>query len=1000
MDMIREKIRVMTQKLSQLCTLSAEPLEMTYIAVDEYKKNNTPPSTDAGWMPLDKNTLFEGEDSHYWLHTKIKTPALSGDKEIRISAKTGTQGNWDATNPQITVFVNGATTQAMDVNHTWFPLKADTEYDIYMYLYTGMMDRQRPMVPISFKVNISLNIIDLKTESLYYDVNVPYECMDVLDEESYDYITIRNYLDKALMKLDLRHFYSDDFYKSIDEASEYLKTEFYGKECGKNQGIVNCIGHTHIDVAWLWTVAQTREKAQRSFSTVINMMKYFDDYKFMSSQPQLYQHVKENDPELYEEIKKRVAEGRWEVEGAMWLESDTNLVSGESLIRQILFGKRFMQQEFGVDSKILWLPDVFGYSGALPQILKKSGVPKFFTTKMQWSETNQMPHDDFIWEGIDGTSVYAKFTSGYVKKLNPADVFNAWKEYKDKKLTDNTMLTFGFGDGGGGPTYEMMENYARLKHGIPGMPAVKIQYGGETFNKAEEQFKKSTEELKTTPKWKGEMYLEMHRGTYTSIAKNKKNNRLSELLHLNAENISVADMVLKGGEYPKETLDKNQTTILLNQFHDIIPGSSIGPVYDVTDVEYAQILKEGREIVEDKKQNIISSLKTDGGLFVYNPSPFEVSDYVEVDGKTVYVESIPAHGWKVVEEKYVDNGIKVSDKCIENDVVKVVFNDKYHIVSVYDKAEGREVLAENAEANVIEMFEDYPREYDAWEITEYYKQKKWIADDVSSVEPLKNGLRIKRKYQESEIVQEIILRKGSKRVDFVTTVDWHEDHTLMKAAFPVDIHNTVATYDIQFGNVERPTYANTSWDAAKFEVCAHKWADLSESNYGVSILNDCKYGYNVEENVMKISLLKSATSPYDKADRGINKFTYSLYPHTGDYRTGKTVQEGYALNIPLEISKVDANSGNMADNYSLVKSSSENVIVETIKKAEDDNSVIVRLYETYNQKSNATVTANFDFKEVYICDMMENNIEKVENNGKDVELKVKNFEIVTLKFIR
>jgi len=1000
MDMIREKIRVMTEKLSQLVTISSQPIELEYVKCDGYKKNNIPPSADADWKKLDSNTYFEGEDNHYWLHTKIKTPEVDENKEVRFCAKTGTQGDWDATNPQFTVFVDGITTQAMDINHTWVPLKGDREYDIYLYLYTGMMNRQMPLTYIKFEVETALKITDLKIEALYYDIKVPYDCMDLFSEESYDYIITRNHLDKATMLLDLRHFYSDDFYKGIDAASNYLKTEFYKKECGKNQGIVNCIGHTHIDVAWLWTVAQTREKAQRSFSTVINMMKYFDEYKFMSSQPQLYQHVKEEDPALYEEIKKRVAEGRWEVEGAMWLEADTNLISGESMVRQLLFGKRFMKEEFGVESEILWLPDVFGYSGALPQILKKSGVDKFFTTKMQWSETNKMPHDDFIWEGIDGTKIYSKFASGYVKRLRPLEVFNEWKVYKDKKLTENTILTFGFGDGGGGPTYEMMENYARLKHGIPGMPAVKIQPAKETFKKAEEQFKKSAEELKTMPKWKGEMYLEMHRGTYTSIAKNKKNNRKSELIHLNAENISVADMVLNGGDYPKDTLDKNQTTILLNQFHDIIPGSSIGPVYDVTDIEYAQILKDGREIVEDKKQNIISSLKTDGGLFVYNPSPFEVSDYVEVDGKTVYAENIPAHGFKVIEEKYVDNGIAVSEKCIENDVVKVVFNDKYHIVSVYDKIEDREVLAENAEANVLEMFEDYPRDYDAWEITEYYKQKKWIADNVSSVEVLKNGLRIKRKYQKSEITQDIILRKGSKRVDFVTTVDWHEDHTLMKTAFPVDIHNTFATYDIQFGNVERPTYANTSWDAAKFEVCAHKWADLSESDYGVSILNDCKYGYNIEENVMKISLLKAATYPYKEADRGINTFTYSLFPHTEDFRKGKTVQEGYALNIPLEICKIGANNGTLCDNFSLMKSNKENVIIETVKKAEDDNSVIVRLYETYNQKSKATITAGFDFKEVYVCDLMENNIEKLSHNGRDVDIRLKNFEIVTLKYIR
>ncbi|MBR5518289.1 MAG: alpha-mannosidase [Clostridia bacterium] len=1003
-NIIRDKIRESLKVLDSKATLSSEVVEMTYVPADGYKKDNTPPCENAGWKPLEKYTVFEGEDSHYWLHAKIKTPTTSENQEVRFTVKTGKEGLWDAVNPQFTVFVDGVTTQALDTNHTWFPLEGNKEYDIYLYLYTGMLHKNSVAMydvkGIAFNVTPTLNVVDLKIESLWYDIKVPYDCLKNINENSVEYYTIQNHLNKATMLLDLRDFYSPDFYNSIDATSKYLKEEFYEKECGNNKGVVNCIGHTHIDVAWLWTVAQTREKAQRSFSTVINMMKYFDDYMFMSSQPQLYQHVKEQDPALYEEIKKRVKEGRWEVEGAAWLEADTNLISGESMVRQILFGKRFMKEEFDVDSEILWLPDVFGYSGALPQVLKKSGVDKFFTSKLRWNETNKMPHDDFVWEGIDGSQIHAKFNAGYVGNINPDWVWETWSEYKDKELNDETLNTFGYGDGGGGPTYEMMENFKRLEYGLPGMPAVRMQTAGENYKKSIENFNKNTEELKNKPKWKGEMYLEFHRGTYTSIAKNKKNNRKSENIHLNAENISAMDMVLNGGEYPKETLDKNQRTILLNQFHDIIPGSSIGPVYDVTDVEYAQVLKEGREIVENKKGSIISSLKTDGGLFVYNPSPFAVSDYVEVDGKTVYVENVPAHGFKVVEEKYVDTGVTVCDKCIENDVLKVVFNDKYHIVSVYDKVEDREVLAENAEANVIEMFEDYPREYDAWEITEYYKQKKWIADDVTSVEPLKNGFRIKRKYLKSEIIQDITLRKGSKRVDFVTTVDWHEDHTLMKAAFPVDIHNTVATYDIQFGNVERPTYANTSWDGAKFEVCAHKWADLSESDYGVSIINDCKYGYNIEENVMKISLLKAATYPYENADRGMHSFTYSLFPHCGDFRKGGVIKEGYALNIPLEVSKAPANNGTICDNYSIVSSDKENVIVEAIKKAEDDNSIIVRLYDAYNKKTNVTITAGFDFKEAYICDLMENNIEKLENKGRDVEIKVKNFEIVTLKYVR
>ena len=1004
MDFITEKIKNMCWQLNEWKTVSKKEIDFLYLECPEYKVTNTPTSSDADWKSFKNGNRFSGIDNHYWMHFKIPKISKEEGKEARLTLKTGREGQWDACNPQFTVYLNGKTTQALDVNHTWLPLEYEKEYDVYIYAYTGMDGG-------NFDVLVSIDTVDLAIEGLFYDINVPYLSMlelpknkkehsrGISTEDSYNYIKIRNCLDKALMKLDLREVYSEDFYKSINEATKYLKEEFYEKICGNSESVISCIGHTHIDVAWLWTVAQTREKAQRSFSTVLNLMKRYDDYIFMSSQPQLYQHVKEVDPELYEEIKERIKEGRWEPEGAMWLEADTNLISGESLVRQILYGKRFMREEFGVDNKILWLPDVFGYSGALPQILKKSGVDKFFTSKMAWNETNKMPNDTFIWEGIDGSSVLASFVPSYVQKIEPRDIYGSWDGYKNKSVTNNTLLTFGYGDGGGGPTYEMLENYKRLKYGIPGMPKVKIEKASKFFDRLEEDFKKNTAELKSEPRWVGEMYLEMHRGTYTSIAKNKKNNRKSELLHLLAESVSVTNMLLCNGEYPEKILRKNQTNILLNQFHDIIPGSSIKEVYDVTDIEYARILKEGEEIVDEKLSAIKSSLNTEGGIFVYNPTPFEISDYIEVDGKTVYAEKIPAHGYKVIESKEAENEIKVSEKSIENDLLKVTFNDKYHIVSVFDKECMREVISEGAEANRFEVFEDYPKAYDAWEITDYYKQKMWVADDVSEIELLPYGIRIKRKYQKSEIIQDIILKNGSKRIDFKTKIDWHEDHVLLKAAFPVDIRNNNATYDIQFGNLERPTHENTSWDKAKFEVSAHKWADLSETGYGVSILNDCKYGYNTEKNVMKISLLKAATYPNSLADREVHEFTYSFYPHKGDFREGKTVLEGYLLNTPLIAAKIEKTNGKLADKYSLVSSDSENVIVETIKKSEYGNDIIVRLYESYNKKSNAVITTGFDFKEVYLCDLMEENCKKIEHNGRDIPLKVKNFEIVTLKFV-
>ena len=991
MYFIKEKIDVMLDNLQKLQLIEKKDVEFSFVECPEYKKNNTPPSADADWKKAEHFQRFSGNDTHFWLHMTVNTGKARKNSEPRLCVTTGRDEEWNAHNPQFIVYIDGKTVQALDTYHTWIGLEFEKTYDVYMYMYTGIRG--------DFFCDISVKTVDLLLEGLWYDIRVPYDCMLVLDEKSDDYIKILDSLTKATLLLDLRQKYSDEFYKSVETALDYMKNEFYGKVCSTDiNKTVNVIGHTHIDVAWLWTVAQTKEKAQRSFSTVINLMKRYDDYLFMSSQPQLYQHVKDNDPELYEEIKKRIKEGRWEPEGAMWLEADTNLASGESLIRQILYGKRFMKEEFGVDNKILWLPDVFGYSGALPQILRKCGVTRFLTSKMNWNETNKMPHDIFEWEGIDGSRVFANIIYDYVRRLKASEVKGDWDNFKDRDIVDEVILTFGYGDGGGGPSIPMIEKQRRYKHGIPGMPKTVFKRAAEHFDSVEKKFYENTEEY-SRPRWVGEMYLEMHRGTYTSIAKNKKNNRKSELLYQEAETAALTNKLLCGGEYPQDLFRKNMYTILLNQFHDIIPGSSIKEVYDVTDVEYAEVLRDGREVVDNALCSIKSALKTDGGIFVYNPTPFAISDYVTVDGKEYFAENIPSHGWKVIKDTETENKVSVSDKVLENDVIKVTFNDKYHIVSVYDKKADREVISEGAEANRLEVFEDYPRAYDAWEITEYYKEKMWIADDVSSVQKLDDGICVTRKYGNSEITQKILLKPGSKRIDFVTKVDWKEDHVLLKAAFPVDIHTHNAVYDIQFGNLERPTHRNTPWDQAKFEVCAHKWADISEADYGVSIINDCKYGYNVEGNIMKISLLKAATYPNTEADREVHEFTYCMYPHEGNIEQCDTVKQGYLVNMPLEASAVKANDGALCDEYSLISTDNESVVAETVKKAEDDGSIIVRMYQTYNSRADVTVKTGFDFKEVYVCDMLENNQEKLENDGRNVRCKLKNFEIVTLKFV-
>ncbi len=988
-DPTKTKLEKLVNTLEKYRFEDSVTLEGEYVYCG-YKKDNQPPQEDAGWKKVDEMTRFTGVDEHFWLHYEFETPTLPKNKEVRFSLLTGREGGWDAHNPQAIIYVDGKNVQALDINHTWYPLESGRKYDMYIYMYCGMAGGM-------FEADARLLTVDLDVERLYFDMLVPTETLNVLSEKSRDFVATENALDKASFIIDMRDLRSETYYSSIRAASEYLNKEYYNKICGGDAPTISCIGHTHIDVAWRWTVAQTREKAQRSFSTVLALMDRYPNYKFMSSQPQLYQHVKEEDPELYEKIKQRIKEGRWEVEGAMWLEADCNLISGESMVRQLLHGKRFMRDEFGVESRMLWLPDVFGYSGALPQVLRKAGVDRFFTTKIAWNDTNRLPHDTFIWEGIDGSEVFTTMIDSYVNKLNADIIYKTEEVYKDKRLVDNSLVTFGHGDGGGGTTPEMVEQYERFKYGLPGMPKVKMEKAGEFFDTVEKQFKESTKELRKEPRWIGELYLEMHRGTYTTVAKNKKNNRKSEFLYQNAETLSVMDMLFNGGKYPTDTLYKNQINILLNQFHDIIPGSSIKEVYDDTDVEYARILSEGRAIADEKLASIAKNIKTSGGVLVYNPAPYKQSGLVNVDGKSVYAKDVPAHGWSVVAANEAKNIVSVSDKCLENDVIKVIFDDKYEIVSVYDKEAGREVVLGGGSCNRFEVFEDYPHVYDAWEISKYYKDKKWIIDDVSSVKLLDDGIAIERSYLNSKIWQNIRLREGSKRIDFETKIDWHEDHVLLKTAFDVDVHSTYATYETQFGHVTRPTHSNTSWDEAKFEVCAHKWADLSENGYGVSLLNDCKYGHITEKNTMKLTLLKASTDPYKDADRHMHEFVYSMYPHEGDWRDAGTIQESFSLNVPLEAISVGANDGKLADNYSFVSCDKENVILETIKKAEDSDEIIVRMYEAYNSKCNATIKFGFDVDKAYVCNLLEEGDEEIEVVGNSVTIPMRNFEIVTLK---
>ena len=972
-----------------------------------YKEDNTVPSPDLdGWQDFGRTqTWGDQAEEHRWFYNHIEIPAeLKGqDVELYVSTTMPGDSQWD---PQFIVYLDGKEIRGMDSNHRYIKLDSNKDgYDVHLYAYS------RPFGERAYFYS-QLCVFNRAVEKLYYDLKVPYEVVEYLDDSDKNRGDIVLLLNEALNKLNWCAPMSEEFLASVDEANKFMDEEFYGKFCKDQDVTVSCIGHTHIDVAWRWTLEQTREKVQRTFGSVIEMMKKYPEYRFMSSQPQLLKYLKEDAPEMYEEVKRLVKEGRFELEGSMWLEADCNLSSGESLVRQIMFGKRFFKEEFGVDNKTVWLPDVFGYSAAMPQIMKKSGVENFVTSKIAWNETNRLPYDTFTWQGIDGSKVFTYFLTAVRRKKNyegmywrstytpraiPAYVQGTWDRYEPKPLNHDLLMPFGHGDGGGGPEDNDIEYIRRMQHGINGCPQVKWESSAEFL----ERLRNKLNSNKRLPTWVGELYLEFHRGTYTSQAANKRNNRKSELLYQNTELVNSMAGKLLGAEYPQKELNDGWECILLNQFHDIIPGSSIRPVYERCEEDYKKIIGSATELESKAYKSLLKNIGTKGGVAVFNQNSFVSDGYVNHNGKTYRVNGIPAKGYKVVDLADADKAYTLNGKTLETSNYIVEFNDEYVITRLYDKVNEREVLREGGRANYIEAFEDYPYEYDAWEISKYYTEKKYEISDVSDIKFLDEGSRfgfeITRKFYKSIIKQKIYFYDGSNRIDFDTYADWHQEHLMLKAAFDVDVNSDKATYEIQFGSVERPVHKNTSWESAKFEVCAHKYIDYADYGYGVSLLNDCKYGHNIENGTMKLSMFKCATAPDPQADKGEHFFTYSLFPHAGNFRENGTIQLAYELNCPLKAFDVEAQEGTLPEEYSFISCNADNFIVETVKKAEADDALVVRGYESYNKRTNVKLDFGYDVKKAYICDLLENNIEEIEVKDNSVEFTAKPFEIITIK---
>ena len=1153
--------------------------------------HGAPPEQDSReWKEFGLNDFFVGRDRYLWLDKELTLPPAMEGCRVAGRFDFGETGGGNTNGFESLLYVDGHPYQGVDGNHreVLFKDREGQAVRLTFLLWTGLEGGGPHRTFYHQCRQAEVGYLHEKTDEFYYLAKSVTETLRVLSEDDVNYAGLKAALDRALLCIDWDsdgiwttgggHDFGEiwaagdghgtgetwvgaaraqaGFYASVGQALEVLTEELSRME-KQTDVTVHAVGHTHIDVAWLWRLKHTREKAQRSFATVLRLMDEFDDYVFLQTQPQLYQYIKEDCPEIYEGIRQKIREGKWEPDGGMWVESDCNIPSGESLVRQFLHGTRFIEREFGKKCEYLWLPDVFGYSWALPQILKLCEIDTFMTTKISWNQYNTIPNDLFWWRGIDGTEVLTYFVntpdegrgmtdrfSTYSGHMTARSILGSWKKFRNKDLSRETLIAYGYGDGGGGVNREMLM-MRRAMDQTPGLPHVKTGTAGAFFRKMHENVERTD---RYVPVWDGELYLEYHRGTYTSQAYNKKMNRHMEHKLALAEWLASVDF-FSGGSYPQKEINESWECVLLHQFHDIIPGSSIHEVYEDSRVNYRRAEEQVDQVIraalgrlagqprpevqteqprpeasagkgaahmsenvsksagQNAQRFAVCSVSSFGGQeLVHIPVREDGTFYDEegnvlaagktADGWDVQVEVEPFAGRNITfipgaaephdeidaarrDEASVtavapasdtadQQGCEVfrfGDNTLETPFYSIVWNEAGQLTRLYDKQAGRSVLRPGESGNVLEIYEDKPMDFDAWDIDIYYTQKMEtmrICEPVRLVERhgLKAVVRFVYAYRKSRLVQDMVVYRDSRRIDFKTHVDWHEDHRLLKTAFYTDIRATKATYDVQFGHVERPTHWNTSWDWARFEVCGHQWADLSETGYGVSLLNDCKYGYSIRDNAMKLTLLKSAKYPDMTADMGEHDFIYALYPHEGAVTEGGTMEEARRLNAPAlavpggfrdekkivrveEITPTAARgpeeklpgcvarkpeeklsgcaareteeklsgcaareaekklSGCAAweTKADLAQNAACGVQIDAIKKAEDEDCLIVRMHECRGGRSRVRVSSDYPVRRIVPCNLLEHDLaaEEAQVSAGTAELVFHPFEIKTLK---
>lgn len=1001
-----------------------------YVTNKEYKFNE---ALSHPRKPMPEGTVWGKPFEHAWLFASIIMPDEAGGKRIVLNLDAGCES---------TIFVNGKVfgtrrSNWVDMPHHFivdqtisYKAKPGESFEIVIEAYAGhhMTDGHptnafatgpvfpefKPINENELIANIGKNTFGIWNEDayqLYLDIVMLKEIAQNLDDNNFRREKIEKALQKLLVDMDMEQPY--DIRTKIYRQYRDFLAPYMNAQNGSSSPLVYAIGNSHLDVAWLWTLSQTRRKTARTFSQQIRHMKEYPEYKYLQSQAVLYDMCNSFYPELFHEIKEMINKGQWYADGAMWVEPDTNMSSGEALIRQFIYGKRYFKENFDVDSRLCWLPDTFGYTGALPQILKGCDIDYLTTQKIFWTynEADRFPYHAFTWQGIDGSKVLCYLHLDYASKTNANELIHRWNSRVEKDGTGLFMLPFGYGDGGGGATRDDIEN-VRREANIEGAPRMIYAHPVKLF-----------EDLKEydvyNRKYVGELYFQCHRGTYTTQAKIKRGNRKSEIAMQTLETWSALSAYLGKSNYPYTEIERLWKNVLLNQFHDILPGSSIREVNQEAEKLYCRTLHDAKKL----QSKALSTFTSADGISIFNNLCFARCELVELDnsfingaidsfnndiycetinGKVYALVNVPAMGNISLKPKLVTKATKkvfinqnAETISLENEFINATFSDSGELIDLIYKLSGDRFI--NNVGNKFHIYRDIPRKFDAWDIDSMTELCEVPLSENAKLSVEYDGmdvciLKLEKDILSSNISQRIILRSGESRLDFETIVDWHELHKLLKVSFASTVQCDEAINQVQFGYIKRPTHRSRPYDADRFEVCNHYYTALCDEGRGAAILNDCKYGVSMLDDTISLTLLRAGAHPEMRTDQGIHTFTYSYYVWEGNFASSDVVKESYRLNVPMSIVK-----GSLEPNNYL-SVDKDNIIVESMKLAEDGSGdIIMRVYESKRAKTNVHIKLNIPFSNVYKCNMLEVIQDDLLTKNNTISTTLNPFEILTIR---